>query len=342
MRKIEFEYNLPERLIAQKPASPRSSSKLMVMEKGTVMEILSFKDIGKVFRDGDLLVLNNTEVLPCKIIASKYPSGARIEVLLVKELSGGCWQAMARPLKRLKKGTVLSVRDSATMRVEEIKDGFVVLSFPDISPELIMKSYGLMPLPPYINRKESNLNDKDKGDYQTVFAKVKGAVAAPTAGLHFTQGLLKELDEKGVEFAEITLHVGLGTFLPVEEDKIEEHRMHSESFFISEEAAEKINRALREKRRIISVGTTVVRALEASYSGGKVQAGDTETDIFIYPGYSFKIVKNMITNFHLPCSTLLMLVCALAGRENIMKAYKKAVDENMRFYSYGDAMFIVG
>ncbi|MCK5656177.1 MAG: tRNA preQ1(34) S-adenosylmethionine ribosyltransferase-isomerase QueA, partial [Candidatus Aureabacteria bacterium] len=199
---------------------------------------------------------------------------------------------------------------------------------------------GLMPLPPYINRKESALDYKDKGDYQTVFAKVKGAVAAPTAGLHFTKDLLKELDEKGVEFAEITLHVGLGTFLPVEEDKIEKHRMHSETFLISEEAAEKMNRALRKKRRIIPVGTTVVRALEASCSDGKIQAGGAETDIFIYPGYHFKVVKNMITNFHLPCSTLLMLVCALAGRENIMNAYKKAVDKNMRFYSYGDAMFI--
>ncbi len=341
MKTFDFNYSLPERLIAQKPASPRSSSKLMVMEKGRVKEILSFKNIGKIFKEGDLLVLNNTEVLPCKIIASKYPSGARIKLLLVKELSGGFWQAMARPLKRLKKGTILSVSDSAAIQVEEIKDGFVVLSFPDVSPELIMKRYGLMPLPPYINRKKSNKDDADKGDYQTVFAKVKGAVAAPTAGLHFTQGLLKELAEKGVDFAEITLHVGLGTFLPVEKDEIEKHRMHSETFFISEEAAEKVNRALKENRRIIPVGTTVVRALEASCSGGKVQAGGAETDIFIYPGYSFKIVKNMITNFHLPCSTLLMLVCALAGRENIMKAYNKAIDENMRFYSYGDAMFVV-
>ncbi|MCK9555854.1 tRNA preQ1(34) S-adenosylmethionine ribosyltransferase-isomerase QueA [bacterium] len=342
MKTSEFYYELPPGLIAQHPEICRSDSRMMILKRGKgVDKILKFREIGDFLNEDDLLVVNNAKVLPCRIMAKKYPTGSDIEILLSEKTENNRWIALAKPGKRLKKGTILSIMDKATVQVENINNGFYELSFPDISAEAIMEKYGEMPLPPYIERNDDSGKARDKLDYQTVFAKEEGAVAAPTAGLHFTEELLSKIKKLGVKVVELTLNVGVGTFKPVKTGNIEEHKMHPEKYFISEEGSALINEHLSRNKRLIPVGTTVVRALESAYDGVKLKSGGSGTDLFIYPGYKFRVVKNMVTNFHLPCSTLLMLVCALAGRETVMDAYELAVKERFRFYSYGDSMFII-
>ncbi|MDD5644350.1 MAG: tRNA preQ1(34) S-adenosylmethionine ribosyltransferase-isomerase QueA [bacterium] len=342
MKTSDFYYKLSSGLIAQYPKACRSDSRMMILKRNKGVEkILRFREIADILNKDDLLIVNNTKVLPCRITARKYPTGSEIEVLLSEKTGENRWIALARPGKRLKKGTILNIMDKATIQVENINDGFYELFFPDVSAETIMEKYGRMPLPPYIERKNPERDERDKIDYQTVFARKEGAAAAPTAGLHFTDELLSKIRELGVKIAELTLNVGIGTFKPVKTGSVEEHKMHAEEYFISEETARVINEHLSENKRLVPVGTTVVRALESAYDGERIKPGRSKTDIFIYPGYTFRVVKNMITNFHLPCSTLLMLVCALAGRQTVIDAYNTAVRENFRFYSYGDSMFIM-
>ncbi|WP_207368118.1 tRNA preQ1(34) S-adenosylmethionine ribosyltransferase-isomerase QueA [Heyndrickxia coagulans] len=336
-----FDYDLPEELIAQTPLKNRSDSRLMVLDKKTgEIEHSVFKNITQYLRPGDCLVLNNTKVLPARLIGIKDETGAKIEVLLLKQLEGDRWETLVKPAKRVKTGTVVRFGDGQLSAVcaEELDHGGRVMDFQyeGIFYE-VLNELGKMPLPPYI---KEQLEDQDR--YQTVYAKEPGSAAAPTAGLHFTEALLKEIEAMGVKIVYITLHVGLGTFRPVNEENIENHDMHAEFYQVSEEAARTITEVKENGGRVVSVGTTSTRTLEtvASAHDGKIVASSGWTDIFIYPGYQYKAIDALITNFHLPKSTLIMMVSALAGRENILHAYETAVKEKYRFFSFGDAMLI--
>ena len=337
----EFDFNLPETLIAQHPVEPRDASRLMVLNRDSGrIEHHTFRDLVTLLKTGDVLVLNNTRVIPARLIGEKEGTEGKIEVLLLKRLELDVWEALVKPGKRLKVGQ--KVRFGSGMLIGELLDilenGNRRINFTYSGVfETILDTLGQMPLPPYITAQL-----EDQGRYQTVYAKERGSVAAPTAGLHFTPELLGELQKKGVEIVEILLHVGLGTFRPVKVENIRDHPMHSEYYRVDLEAAELINRAKQEGRRVIAVGTTAARTLESvGNDQGRVVPGVGWTDIFIYPGYSFKIVDVLLTNFHFPKSTLIMLVSALAGRELTIKAYELAVLERYRFYSFGDVMLIL-
>ncbi len=339
MKLSDFDYYLPEELIAQMPIDERDKSRLMILDRKTgKIEHKHFYDIFDELNKGDVLVLNDTKVIPARLIGSKVDTGAVIELLLLKDLGGNTWECLSRPAKRLKEGTIIKFSDKLEAIVKVKKDDGIVhveLIYQGILME-ILDELGFMPLPPYIHEK---LKDKDR--YQTVYAKNIGSAAAPTAGLHFTRKLLDKLRDKGVEILFVTLHVGLGTFRPVEEENILEHHMHSEFYKMSKDVADRLNLAKKEGRRIIAVGTTSTRTLEAimhKYHEFRECSGNT--DIFIYPGFKFQAIDALITNFHLPKSTLLMLVSALSSREIILNAYKVAVEEKYRFFSFGDAMFI--
>ena len=339
MNVSEFNYNLPEELIAQTPLEKRDESRLMVLNrKGKTIEHKTFKDIIDYLQPGDCLVRNNTKVLPARIYGNKE-TGAKVEFLLLNNIEGDIWETIVRPGNKLHIGTnvifgegkliaeILDIMPGGTRKVKFTYEGI----FNEILDEI-----GLMPLPPYIHEE---LKENDR--YQTVYAKYNGSAAAPTAGLHFTPELLKQIEEKGVKIANVTLHVGIGTFRPVKEEKVENHEMHSEHYYIKQEDAEIINETKKNGGRVIAVGTTSCRVLETvADENGMVQETEGDTKIFIYPGYKFKCLDALITNFHLPQSTLLMLVSSLAGKEYIMKAYEEAVKEKYRFFSFGDAMFI--
>lgn len=336
----DFNYDLPEELIAQDPLEDRSSSRLMVLHKDTGrIEHKIFRDIIDYLNPGDCLVINDTKVIPARLMGIKEDTGAAIEVLLLKRNVDDVWECLVKPGKKARTGARIIFGEGLLVGeiVDVIEDGNRMIKFhyEGIFEEILDK-LGQMPLPPYITHK---LQDKNR--YQTVYARNEGSAAAPTAGLHFTKELLEKIKEKGVNVVSITLHVGLGTFRPVKVDKIEEHRMHTETFNISKEAADTINRTRAAGGRVIAVGTTSCRTLEsAAADDGTIPARSGDTDIFIYPGYKFKAIDCLITNFHLPESTLIMLVSALAGRDNIMNAYETAVKERYKFFSFGDAMFI--
>ena len=340
MKVSDFNYDLPPELIAQVPIKNRDESRLMVLnrEKQTI-EHKIFKDIIDYLEPGDCLVRNNTKVIPARLYGIKEETNANVEFLLLNRIDGDIWEVMVRPGKKLKAGAKVTFGDGILKAeiLEQLDNGNrkVKFEYSGIFNE-ILDQIGLMPLPPYIHEK---LKEKDR--YQTVYAKYEGSAAAPTAGLHFTEELLEKLKEKGVEIANVTLHVGIGTFRPVKVENVEEHDMHSEHFYIKAEDAEKINKAKKGGHRVIAVGTTSCRVLESiADENGMVHETEGDTQIFIYPGYKFKILDALITNFHLPESTLIMLVSALASREYIMKAYNEAVKEKYRFFSFGDAMFI--
>lgn len=340
MRKEDFYFDLPEELIAQDPLEDRSSSRLLVLDKETGrVEHHVFREIIDYLQEGDCLVINDTKVIPARLIGSKIGTDAKIEVLLLKRKENDVWETLVKPGKKAKVGTRISFGDGLLVGevVDIVEEGNRLIHFEyEGIFEEILDQLGQMPLPPYITHQ---LEDKNR--YQTVYAKHSGSAAAPTAGLHFTPELLKEIEEKGVQIARVTLHVGLGTFRPVKVDNILEHHMHSEFYQIEEEAAEKINRAKESGHRVICVGTTSCRTIEsATDKNGKLHATNGWTEIFIYPGYEFKVLDCLITNFHLPESTLVMLVSALAGREQVLSAYEEAVKEKYRFFSFGDAMFI--
>ena len=338
-KKSDFYYDLPEELIAQTPAEPRDSSRLLIYNRQT-KEVghKIFRDITDYLRAGDVLVVNNTKVLPARLFATTENGGA-VEVLLLKRLDIDKWEVLVKPGRKCTVGKKLNISDELSLVVEDITptgERIVKFIYDGIFEEILEK-LGTMPLPPYIKTQL-----KDKNRYQTVYAKHEGSAAAPTAGLHFTPGLLEKIRGMGVEIAEVLLHVGLGTFRPVKEDIITDHKMHSEHYEISAEAAEKINAAKRDGRRVIAVGTTSVRTLEsAADEKGYIKACKDDTQIFIYPPYRFKCVDALVTNFHLPESTLIMLVAALTGREEILSLYKTAVNEKYRFFSFGDAMMII-
>lgn len=339
MNLSDFDYNLPEELIAQTPILNRDESKLLVLNKenGDIKHN-RFKDIINELNPGDVLVLNDTKVIPARLIGAKKDTGAVIELLLLKELGSDIWECLSRPAKRLKVGTIVTFGDRLKAEVvEKLDEGLVrvKLLYSGILME-ILDELGEMPLPPYIHEK---LEEKNR--YQTVYAKNIGSAAAPTAGLHFTEELLSKIKEKGIEILFVTLHVGLGTFRPVEVENVLEHHMHSEYYEMNEETAKKLNQAKKESRKIYAVGTTSTRVLETiihKYNEFKACSGNT--DIFIYPGFEFKAINGLITNFHLPKSTLLMLVSALSSRDIILNAYNEAIKNNYRFFSFGDAMFI--
>ncbi|MCI9248823.1 MAG: tRNA preQ1(34) S-adenosylmethionine ribosyltransferase-isomerase QueA [Dorea sp.] len=340
MKRQDFYYELPEELIAQDPLEDRSSSRLLVLDRQSgAVSHHTFREIADYLNEGDCLVINDTKVIPARLIGSKEETGAKIEVLLLKRKENNIWETLVKPGKKAKAGARISFGEGLlTGEVVGIADEgnrLIRFSYEGIFEE-ILDQLGQMPLPPYITHQ---LEDKNR--YQTVYAKHTGSAAAPTAGLHFTPELLKELEEKGVEIARVTLHVGLGTFRPVKVDEITDHHMHSEFYRIDEEAAEKINRAKAAGNRVICVGTTSCRTIEsAADETGRLEEKSGWTEIFIYPGYRFKVLDGLITNFHLPESTLIMLVSALAGRENVLGAYKEAVEERYRFFSFGDAMLI--
>ena len=340
MRKEDFYFDLPEELIAQDPLEDRSSSRLLVLDKETGrVEHHVFREIIDYLQEGDCLVINDTKVIPARLIGSKIGTDAKIEVLLLKRKENDVWETLVKPGKKAKVGTRISFGDGLLVGevVDIVEEGNRLIHFEyEGIFEEILDQLGQMPLPPYLTHQ---LEDKNR--YQTVYAKHSGSAAAPTAGLHFTPELLKEIEEKGVQIARVTLHVGLGTFRPVKVDNILEHHMHSEFYQIDEEAAEKINCAKESGHRVICVGTTSCRTIEsAADKNGKLHATNGWTEIFIYPGYEFKVLDCLITNFHLPESTLVMLVSALAGREQVLSAYEEAVKEKYRFFSFGDAMFI--
>ena len=340
MNKHDFYYDLPKELIAQKPIEPRDNSRLLVYDRASdKVEHKRFYDLEDILRPDDLLVINNTRVLPAKIVGIKEDTGAAITFLLHKRVDTDTWETLCRPAKRAKVGSKLKFSDELRGKItEEGEEGArTVKFFYDGVFETILYNIGEMPLPHYIRE---TLEDKDR--YQTVYAKENGSAAAPTAGLHFTDRLIAALKAKGVEFVDILLHVGLGTFLPVKTDNILDHKMHSEYYCVTEAAANAINAAKKAGRRVIAVGTTSVRTLESCANpDGTVRAGSGETNIFIYPPYKLKVPDGIITNFHLPESTLIMLVSAFVGREKTLELYKTAVNEKYRFFSFGDAMFIV-
>lgn len=344
----DFDYELPKELIAQTPAEKRDSSRLLVVHRETgEVEHKHFYDIIDYLKPTDCLVLNNSKVLPARLFGVKEGTGAKVEFLLIKRIEGDTWETMVKPGKRLKVGDSVSFSDEKLFRAvikDYGEDGTRIVEFEYEGIFLErLEELGQMPLPPYIER-ENNKDDRDR--YQTVYCKNEGSVAAPTAGLHFTKELLEKAREKGVKIAYVTLHVGIGTFRPVKVEKIEDHHMHFEEYFVDEENAAVINETIKAGGRIISVGTTSTRTVESASEfdeeSGKwlVKPGSGSTGIFIYPGYEFKIIKSLITNFHLPKSTLLMLISALYNREDILRVYEIAVKEQYRFFSYGDAMFI--
>ncbi len=340
----DFYYDLPEELIAQFPSAERDKCRLMVLDKKTgAVEHKIFSDVIDYLNPLDMLVVNSSKVIPARLLGKTDKTGGDIELLLLRALDGGEWETLVRPGKRAKAGAGFSFGGVLRAEVKRVlDDGNRVVSFSYDTEKYkniyeVLDAVGNMPLPPYITKKLEN-----KNDYQTVYAKEEGSAAAPTAGLHFTEELLEKIKAKGVGYGEVTLHVGLGTFRPVKVEKIEEHLMHGEYFYITDEVAEEINRRRAAGGRIIAVGTTASRVLESvSDDDGKVHAVSGETGIFIYPGYKFKAVDALITNFHLPESTLIMLISALAGKENVMRAYEEAVRERYRFFSFGDAMLIV-
>lgn len=340
MKVSEFNYDLPEELIAQTPIEKRDESRLMVLNREIqTIEHKRFKDIIEFLKPGDVLVRNNTKVIPARLYGKKE-TGANVEFLLLNNIEGDIWESIVRPGNKLHIGTKVIFGDGLLeAEILDIMPGGtrkVKFNYNGIFNEILDK-IGLMPLPPYIHEE---LKQKDR--YQTVYAKYDGSAAAPTAGLHFTEELLKQLEEKGVIIANVTLHVGIGTFRPVKEETVENHEMHSEHFYIKQEDVEKINNAKKNGNRVIAVGTTSCRVLESiADENGMVKEIEGDTKIFIYPGYKFKCLDGLITNFHLPQSTLLMLVSALAGKDYIMKAYKEAVKEKYRFFSFGDAMIII-
>lgn len=340
MKRQDFYYELPEELIAQDPLEDRSSSRLLVLDKesGAVSHHV-FKDVIDYLNEGDCLVINDTKVLPARLIGAKVGTDAKIEVLLLKRKENNIWETLVKPGKKAKIGTKISFGDGLLMGevVDIVEEGnrLIQFTYEGIFEE-ILDQLGQMPLPPYITH---HLEDKNR--YQTVYAEHTGSAAAPTAGLHFTPELLEKIEKKGVDIARVTLHVGLGTFRPVKVDEITDHHMHSEFFQIEEEAATKINRAKDAGKKVICVGTTSCRTVEsAADETGHLKACSGWTEIFIYPGYQFKVLDSLITNFHLPESTLVMLVSALAGREHVLTAYEEAVKERYRFFSFGDAMLI--
>ena len=336
----DFDYELPEELIAQDPLEERSSSRLMVLDKTTGnVEHHIFKDILEYLKPGDCLVINNTKVIPARLYGVKEGTNAKIELLLLKRKENDVWETLVKPGKKAKPGTRIIFGDGLLVGeiIDIVEEGNRLIQFHyEGIFEEILDQLGQMPLPPYITHQL-----QDKGRYQTVYAKYDGSAAAPTAGLHFTKELLEQVKAKGVDIAEVTLHVGLGTFRPVKVENVLEHHMHSEFYMVSEEAADKINHAKKNGNRVISVGTTSTRTLEsAADENGFLKETSGWTEIFIYPGYKFKVIDGLITNFHLPQSTLVMLVSALAGREHVLHAYQIAVEEKYRFFSFGDAMFI--
>ena len=340
MKTSDFYYDLPKELIAQDPLEDRSSSRLMHLSlKDGSIEHRHFTDILDYLHKGDCLVINDTKVIPARLIGSKVETNAKIEVLLLKRKENNVWETLVKPGKKAKVGAKISFGDGLLMGevIDVVEEGNRLIKFDfDGIFEEILDQLGQMPLPPYITHKL-----KDKNRYQTVYAKNEGSAAAPTAGLHFTKELLEKVKEKGVQIAHVTLHVGLGTFRPVKVDDVEQHHMHSEFYIVEEDQAKLINDTRKNGGRVIAVGTTSCRTLEsATGADGVLKSGSGWTEIFIYPGYQFKAIDCLITNFHLPESTLLMLVSALAGRENILNAYNKAVEEKYRFFSFGDAMFI--
>lgn len=340
LKKSDFFFDLPEELIAQDPLEDRSSSRLLVLDKESgETEHHIFKEITNYLNPGDCLVLNNTKVIPARLIGHKEDTGAAIEVLLLKRLADDSWETLVKPGKKARPGARIVFGDGLlTAEVTDIlEEGNrkIHFEYEGIFEEILDK-LGEMPLPPYITHK---LQDKNR--YQTVYAKYEGSAAAPTAGLHFTEELLKKLADSGIDIAYVTLHVGLGTFRPVKEENVLDHHMHTEYYQVSAEAAEKINKAKREGHRVICVGTTSCRTVESAASeDGILEECSGDTSIFIYPGYKFKVLDGLITNFHLPESTLVMLVSALAGRENVLAAYEEAIREKYRFFSFGDAMYV--
>lgn len=340
MKTADFDYELPQELIAQDPLEQRDSSRLLILDKKTGERTHRiFHDIIDYLHEGDCLVINNTKVIPARLIGEREGTGGKVEVLLLKRKTDNVWETLVKPGKKARPGMRLSFGGGLLhAEVQEVVDEgnrLIRFEYEGIFEE-ILDQLGQMPLPPYITHQL-----KDKNRYQTVYAKYEGSAAAPTAGLHFTEELLQKIQEKGVKIARVTLHVGLGTFRPVKVDDVTQHHMHTESYHVSQEAADIINETKKQGGRVICVGTTSCRTIESAADGqGVVQATEGDTDIFIYPGYQFKVLDCLITNFHLPESTLLMLVSALAGKENIMAAYKEAVEMKYRFFSFGDAMFI--
>lgn len=341
MLKSDFYFELPQELIAQDPLEERSSSRLLVLDKHTgAVSHHVFREVADFLKPGDCLVLNDTKVIPARLLGEREGTGAHVELLLLKRRSGDVWETLVRPGKKCRPGTKLTFGDGLLKAevLETVEEGnrLVRFSYEGIFEE-VLDRLGEMPLPPYITHK---LQDKNR--YQTVYARYEGSAAAPTAGLHFTKELLGQLEEKGIKIAYVTLHVGLGTFRPVKEENVLEHHMHSEHFQVSPETAELINSVKAAGGRVVCVGTTSCRTIEsAADESGKVRPCSGDTDIFIYPGYRFKVLDALITNFHLPESTLIMLVSALAGRENVLRAYEEAVRERYRFFSFGDAMLVL-
>ncbi|MCI2046695.1 MAG: tRNA preQ1(34) S-adenosylmethionine ribosyltransferase-isomerase QueA [Faecalibacterium sp.] len=342
MLKKDFWYDLPKDRIAQEPANPRDSARLMVLDrKDDSIRHAVFHDLPQFLKPGDLLIVNNSKVLPARIVGTKQPTGAVCELLLLRQVKGDQWECLAKPGKRMQPGTVVSFGDgSLTAVVDETEeDGNKYVTFHYDTETLYEKldEFGKMPLPPYITKQL-----EDQSQYQTVYAKELGSAAAPTAGLHFTPELMETLKAGGVDIAEVTLHVGLGTFRPVKEDEIADHKMHTEWYCITNDVAAKIRAAKAEGRRVIAVGTTSCRTLEAMAAKyGEIRGCSGDTDIFLYPGVKYRCIDGLITNFHLPESTLIMLVSAFYGYEKTMAAYKVAVEEKYRFFSFGDAMLIV-
>lgn len=340
MKVSEFKFDLPEELIAQHPYDKRDEARLMVIDKKTQkIQHKIFKNVIDYLEAGDCLVINDTKVLPARLYGKKE-TGANVEFLLLKRIEGDFWEAMVRPGNKLKPGTKVTfgngILKAEILEVLEGGNRKVKFEYQGIFNE-ILDQIGLMPLPPYIKEKLENNND-----YQTVYAKHDGSAAAPTAGLHFTKELLEQIKQKGVQIANVTLHVGIGTFRPVKVENIEEHNMHSEHYYIKQEDADKINEAKKSGHKVVAVGTTSCRVLESvADENGFVQETEGDTNIFIYPGYQFKCVDRLITNFHLPESTLIMLVSSLAGKDFVMQAYQEAVQEKYQFFSFGDAMLIL-
>lgn len=341
MLKSEFYYDLPEELIAQEPIFPRDASRLLHLDRETgAVKDGTFRDILDALKEGDCLVLNDSRVLPARLYGNRKETGAAVELLLLKNCGNDVWEVLAGPGKKAKPGNVLTFGDGLLEAevLEVVEDGNRLVKFRyDGEFFAVLDQIGQMPLPHYIKKE---LEDKER--YQTVYARERGSAAAPTAGLHFTPELMEEVKAKGVEIAYVTLHVGLGTFRPVKADNILDHKMHTEHYALTAENAEKINRTKANGGRVIAVGTTSCRTLESiGMTDGKIQAAEGFTDIFIYPGYTFKVLDGLLTNFHLPESTLIMLVSAFAGYDNTMAAYRHAVEEKYRFFSFGDAMLIL-